>query len=250
MHPILFKLGPLALRSWGFMLLIGFVLGYWLAIKRARKYHIPTVFLLDLALYLLLAGIIGGRLIYVLLNFSFYLHNPLQIIAIWNGGLSFYGSFGAGVLTTLVFCKRRNISFFKMADLITPSLALGYAFGRIGCFLNGCCYGVPTNLPWGVIIPGAFFGEPVHPVQLYAFVANIIFLFVLLWFDNKKKSVDGQTFTLYVMLYAFYRALAEILRKGATAQILVDGITQGQVASIIIFFIGVYIWQSLKKRKE
>lgn len=249
MYPILFKIGPLALRSWGFMLLIGFVLGYWLAVKRAEKYNIPKAVLLDLALYLLLAGIIGGRLVYVLLNINFYAHNPLQIIAIWNGGLSFYGSLGAGVLTTIVFCRRRGISFFRIADLLTPSLALGYAFGRIGCFLNGCCYGVPTNLPWGVRFPGVFFGEPVHPVQLYASASNFLFMFVLLWFDKRKKA-EGHTFALYMMLYSFYRGLAEILRKGATAQTLFDGITQGQVASVVLFFIGVYLWLRLQKRKE
>jgi Prolipoprotein diacylglyceryltransferase len=87
MHPILFKIGPLAVRSWGAMLLIGFILGYWLAIKRAGKYSIPKSALLDLSLYLLLAGIIGGRFVYVLLNWRYYLHNPFQIIAIWNGGI-------------------------------------------------------------------------------------------------------------------------------------------------------------------
>lgn len=250
MHPILFRIGPLALRSWGLMLLIGFLLGYWLAVKRASRYGVPKSMLLDLALYLLLAGIIGGRLVYVLLNLPFYVSNPIQILAIWNGGLSFYGSLGAGVLTTLLFCRRRGIGFLQIADLITPSLVLGYAFGRIGCFLNGCCYGVPTTLPWGVKFPGVFFGEPVHPVQLYASAANFLFMFLLLWFDKEKKKVTGQTFSLYMMLYALYRILAEILRKGATAQILFDGMTQAQVASIILFFIGVYLWVKLGRKKE
>jgi len=247
MHPILFKIGPLAVRSWGAMLLIGFILGYWLAIKRAGKYSIPKSALLDLALYLLLAGIIGGRFVYVLLNWRYYLHNPFQIIAIWNGGLSFYGSLGAGVLTAIAFARRRNINFWHLADLLTPSLALGYAFGRIGCFLNGCCYGVPTNLPIGVRFP--FDLIPRHPVQLYAFAANILFMFVLLWYD-KRKTATGQTFALYMMLYAFYRFYAEILRKGATAEILFDGITQGQVASLVLFLIGVYLWLRLTRAKR
>ncbi len=250
MHPILFKIGPLALRSWGLMLLIGFALGYWLAVKRAQKYSVPKEYLLDLALYLLLAGIIGGRLVYVMLNISFYIHNPLQIVAIWNGGLSFYGSLGAGVITTIVFCRRRGISFFQMSDLITPSLALGYAFGRIGCFLNGCCYGIPTNLPWGVRFPSVSPGEPHHPVQLYAFVANMVFLLLLLWFDGKRKKTQGQTFSLYMMLYPFYRILAEILRKGETAQILFDGITQAQLASAILLLVGVYLWLRLGREKK
>jgi phosphatidylglycerol:prolipoprotein diacylglycerol transferase len=229
------------------MLLIGFILGYWLAIKRAEKYSIPKSALLDLALCLLLAGIIGGRLIYVLLNLPFYLHNPIQIIAIWNGGLSFYGSLGAGVITAIAFARRRNINFWYLTDLLTPSLALGYAFGRIGCFLNGCCYGVPTNLPIGVRFP--FDLIPRHPVQLYAFAANILFMFLLLWYDKRKKTT-GQTFALYMMLYAFYRFLAEILRKGATAEILFDGITQAQVASLVLFIIGVYLWLRLIRAKR
>lgn len=250
MHPILIKIGPLALRSWGLMLLIGFLLGYWLAVKRGEKYGVSRQNLLDLALYLLLAGIIGGRLVYVLLNITYYASNPIQTIAIWNGGLSFYGSFAAGVLTVYIFCRKRGIDFLEMVDLLTPSLALGYAFGRIGCFLNGCCYGVPTKLPWGVRFPGAFLGEPVHPVQLYAFLANIVFMFVLLWFDEKKKRHSGQTFFLYMMLYAFYRFLAEILRKGATADILFDGITQAQMASIILFLVGGYLWWRAERQKE
>jgi phosphatidylglycerol:prolipoprotein diacylglycerol transferase len=229
------------------MLLIGFILGYWLAIKRAEKYSIPKPALLDLSLYLLLGGIIGGRFVYVLLNWRYYLHNPFQIIAIWNGGLSFYGSLGAGVLTAIAFARRRNINFWHLADLLTPSLALGYAFGRIGCFLNGCCYGVPTSLPIGVRFPFDFI--PRHPVQLYAFAANILFMFVLLWYD-KRKTATGQTFALYMMLYAFYRFLAEILRKGATAEILFDGITQAQIASLVLFLIGVYLWQRLIKEKR
>ncbi|MBC7329588.1 prolipoprotein diacylglyceryl transferase [bacterium] len=248
MYPIIFKIGPLAVRSWGTMLLIGFILGYWLAIKRAEKYSISKSAILDLALYLLLAGIIGGRFVYVLLNLRFYFHNPIQIIAIWNGGLSFYGSLGAGVLTAIIFARRRNVNFWQLADLLTPSLTLGYAFGRIGCFLNGCCYGVPTSLPIGVKFPTVFPPEPRHPVQLYAFAANILFMFLLLWYD-KRKSAAGQTFALYMMLYAFYRSLAEILRKGATAEILLDGITQGQMASLVLFIIGVCLWLRLKREK-
>jgi len=232
------------------MLVIGFLLGFWLADRRAGKYGISRVTLFDLALYLLLAGVIGGRIVFILLNIPLYIHNPLQMIAIWNGGLSFYGSLGAGVLTTLLFCKRRGIGFYQMADLLTPSLALGYAFGRIGCFLNGCCYGVPTTLPWGVRFPDVFFGEPVHPVQLYAFAANLLFMFILLWFDREKKKVPGQTFVLYMLLYAFYRFFAEILRRGATAQTILDGITQGQVASVILFLIGAYLWTRLTRKRE
>jgi phosphatidylglycerol:prolipoprotein diacylglycerol transferase len=228
------------------MLLIGFILGYWLAIKRAEKYSIPKSALLDLSLYLLLAGIIGGRFVYVLLNLRDYLQEPIRIIAIWEGGLSFYGSLGAGVLTAIAFARRRNINFWHLADLLTPSLALGYAFGRIGCFLNGCCYGALTNLPIGVKFPSD--NLPRHPVQLYAFAANILFMFVLLWYD-KRKTATGQTFALYMMLYAFYRFLAEILRKGATAEILFDGITQGQVASLVLFLIGVYLWLRLTRAK-
>lgn len=248
MFPILFKIGPLAVRSWGVMLLIGFVLGYWLAVRRGKKYGISSDVLLDLVLYLLLAGVVGGRLLYVLLNLSYYIRYPLEIFAIWNGGLSYFGSLGAGVAVAILFGRKRGIPFFRLADLLAPSLALGYAFGRIGCFLNGCCYGAPTHLPWGVRFPNSPYPyEPLHPVQLYAFAGNILFMFLLLKVDAKKKF-EGQTFVLYVLLYCIYRFLAEILRKGYTAFVLVDGLTQAQVACIVFFLLGIYLWKRLEKR--
>ena len=176
-------------------------------------------------------AIVLSRLVFVALNWGDSSHRLLDIVGIWReGGLSFHGGLLGGILATLLYGRLHKLSFWVMADLLSPGLALGYALARIGCFLNGCCYGEPTKLPWGVVFPGIT-TDPCHPTQLYSSLGSLLILGILLAVRG-RLTARGQLFPFYLMIYSVMRAAIEMLRKGYTATVLFDGVTEGQVASV------------------
>jgi phosphatidylglycerol---prolipoprotein diacylglyceryl transferase len=245
MRPTLFQLGPIPLRSYGVMMMIGFLVGLYRAVRVARKRGIDTSFVADACLYSLLAGIIGARLVFILLNWSEFHGHLGEALSIWQGGLSFHGGVILAIGVVYLFVRAKRLEFMEIADLLAPSLSIAYAFTRIGCFLNGCCYGVPTNLPWGVKFPDL--PGPVHPTQLYSSAAGFL-IYLALTRVEKWKKPKGFVFTAYVALYCVYRFLIEILRKGATAEVAAWGLTQAQIASVVIFVVAaVALWKLRRK---
>ena len=247
MHPILLKIGLISIKSYGFMLMIAFLAGLFWANKEAKREGIKFEQLVDLTLYIIIGGVVLARLVHVFLEYKHYSDYPVDILKVWSvGGLSFHGGVLGGVIATVLYAKRHNIHLWKLADMLTPSLALGYAIGRIGCFLNGCCYGVPTKLPWGVKFAGAT--SAVHPTQLYASAAGLILFFVTLHLGRAKKY-DGQIFYSFLIFYSLYRFLIELLRRGASAKLLLDGLTQAQIASVVIIIGSVVMLRFLSSKK-
>lgn len=247
MHPTLFHLGPLPIRSYGVMVLIGFLLGLWYATSRARQLHehhpddkgIPSsenVF--DYAIAALVLAIIGARVLYVLLDYSEFRGHPIDMLKTWTGGMSIYGSIVVGIAWTWIYCKRKGFRFGVLGDMLAPSFALGYAFGRIGCFLNGCCYGHACSMPWGVRFvsegPWPTLTPPSHPTQLYATAFNLAW-FALLHAWSKRRHPEGALFVGYLAMYSIYRYIDEEFRKGATASIMAFGLTHAQAFSLIVF---------------
>jgi phosphatidylglycerol:prolipoprotein diacylglycerol transferase len=234
LHPVLFHLGSLAIHSYGVMLMLGFLAGIWLSSRQARKLGLPSDLPVDLSVWLLLSSVLLARLTYAALNWGDYASRPLDILQVWKeGGLSFHGGLLGGVLAVLLFSRRARISFWLLADMLSPGLALGYAIARVGCFLNGCCYGAPTCLPWGVVFPGLT-TEPAHPTQLYASLGSLLICLLLLRLQSRLRA-QGQLFLLYLMLYSVLRLIMEIFRRGASAQELFTGVTQAQAASLALF---------------
>ena len=168
MLPELFNIGGFPIRSFGVMLLIGFAAGTWLAVKRAEKYGIDKEALTSLAVWAVLMGVLGSRVLWVLQEWGYYSKNPADILKITEGGMTSYGGILGGLATVLIWCKRTGVRFPVVFDLVAAPGLVMHGFGRIGCFLNGCCYGSPCELPWAVTVhPEA---GPVylgHPAQLY-----------------------------------------------------------------------------------
>ena len=240
MHPILFKIGPMIIYSYGAMIAAAFLISIYFA-SRSIVGAGNNEKILDLGLVLLISGIIGARLLYVLVEAKYYKANPLEIIMIWKGGLIFYGGFIAAFVCCWIFLKKNKMPILRTCDHIIPYLALGQAIGRIGCFFNGCCFGKPTNLPWGMIFPvGSIAGDVypgihIHPTQLYSAYTNFLIFAILLLFRNWKKF-DGQILYLYFILYSVSRFLIEFLRAD-NPQILL-GLTISQVICVVLFLTG------------
>jgi len=247
------KLAPIYVHSWGVMLLIGLAAGTWWLTKTGRNYGFELEDWIDFALVILLSGVGGARLLYVLLHLHEYGSAPMTILYVWQGGLAFHGGVVGGIIGGYIFARTRQISFPLLADLSAPALALGTAFTRIGCFLNGCCYGTECHLPWAVVFPpiteaGAG-GIPRHPTQLYAVVANAV-IFAVLAKLAPRVRVRGNLFLLYLVLYSIYRFLIEFFRRGASAVVFAPlaPLTQAQTASIVIG-LAALAWMLLRRRR-
>jgi phosphatidylglycerol:prolipoprotein diacylglycerol transferase len=248
MFPRILELGPFTLYSFGLMVILGFGTGMWLAARLARRRGLPGDAFVDAAVIILFASVAGARLLFVLLNWKEYSQHLSEVAALWRGGMSFHGGVIAGVAAGVFYMRRHKIPVLAMADAAAPGIALGYAIGRVGCFLNGCCYGGPTDLPWGVHFPGTIPGQHLHPTQIYATLANLVLCAVLARAYLRPHRL-GQIIALYVAGYSLYRFLIESLRKGYTADVLAFGFTDAQVFSVVTFAAGAIWWLWLQRNR-
>jgi phosphatidylglycerol:prolipoprotein diacylglycerol transferase len=250
--PIIFSLGPLHVRWYGLMYVLGFLASYYLVRRQIREYKYQPLadHFENLNLVLILGVVIGGRLGYVLFyNLPYYLEHPLEIFATWSGGMSFHGACLALIVGGWIFCRKNNIDFWKSADIYTATLPIGLGLGRIGNFINGELYGRVTDLPWGMIFPGGGH-QPRHPSQLYqAFLEGFV-LFVILWSVHKKpwhKSrywPHGSIIALFLIGYGSLRIVVEYFREpDRQVGYLFGLITMGQLLSGFMVVSGLLIWK-------
>jgi phosphatidylglycerol:prolipoprotein diacylglycerol transferase len=219
MFPILVKIGPLTIHTYGFMMAVGVALGLWFIYVQAKKAGLDANRIMDAAFYTIIVSLIGAKLMLFVSNISYYVAYPRELFALARSGGVFQGGLTFGVIYALWYFRRKKIPTWPTADLIAPALALGHGFGRIGCFSAGCCYGSECSLPWATVFNNAYASEltgvrlhtPLHPVQLYEAVLNFInfgVLFVIL----KKKKFDGQVFAFYIVNYSVIRFFTEYFR--------------------------------------
>jgi len=249
MLPVLFKIGPFTLHSWGLMLFLAFAAAVLRGMRRANRYGIRVEAFQDAALIGLIGGIVGGRVGFVVQNLGHYLKAPAEIPAIWTGGMTSFGGLIGGVGAGLLAARRKGLDLRDTADLSAVSIAIGYTIGRIGCFLNGCCHGSRCSLPWAVDFhpDGGPATGPVHPAQLYSAAAGLAIYFVLLRVE-KHRRFPGQVILTFAILYGIYRFLVEFVREGATAEVLAAGLTTGQIASIAVSVAGAALWAGARRR--
>ncbi len=249
MHPIITKIGPLYVYSYGLMVAIGFAVATLLAYRHADEFGINKERIIDLGIVMLAGGIIGARIVYIALNYQYYIRNPLEIINLTKGGLVWYGAFISGMIAAAWFVRKNKISFWNAADLFAPYIALAQAFGRIGCFLNGCCYGsvAPSNFMLTVIFPE----EAVlrYPTQVFSAIA-LLLIFAILRIWQKKRHFVGEIFLGYCLLYSMKRFGVEFFR-GDYPKILF-GLTISQLISATLFIICsiIFIYRILKWKRS
>lgn len=253
MHPVLFKIGPLTIHTYGVLVAAGFFLGISLAIRQARKEGISSDKILDLGFYMLLSAIIGSRFFFVLIHPTFYFKNPIEILKIWEGGLVFYGGILFAIPTAVWYIKRNSLAIWTTADLFAPSLAIAHAIGRLGCFSAGCCYGkTAESLPWAVTFTDpqslALIGVPLHPTQLYESAGELM-NFLILIILRRYKSYNGQLFLTYMLLYSVLRFIVEFFRGDVDRGFISSQLSLAQGISIMMFIGAVIGIVVLKRRK-
>jgi phosphatidylglycerol---prolipoprotein diacylglyceryl transferase len=212
--PIIVRIGPLALRWYGLMYVFGFVASYLLAIYQTRKkaVKIDRAQIDDLYFYMILGLIVGARFGYVVFyNLKSYASNPLEIFAVWHGGMSFHGGLIGVCVAAYVVMRKRKLDFFSTADLIVPTCPPGLFFGRMGNFINGELFGQPSTVPWAMVFPQGG-SVPRHPSQLYEALLEGLLLFVILWIYKDRKKRHGDVLALFLILYGVFRIFCEFFR--------------------------------------
>ena len=243
--PVIIKIGPLSMRWYGLMYIFGFASSYLLTIYQLKKkpsLKINKTAIDDLYFYLILGLIVGARLGYILFyNLGFYIDNPLEILVVWHGGMSFHGGLIGTFIAGYFVIKKWRISFFTVADLIIPTCPIGIGFGRIGNFINAELLGKPSTVPWAMVFPQGG-GVARHPSQLYeAFLEGFV-LFVVLWIYKNYKKHEGNVFALFLILYGAFRIFCEYFREPDQQVGYIFGIfTMGQILSSIMIIIGLLL---------
>lgn len=246
MHPVVFRVFGRDIPSYGAMLVLGFLAAIWFAARRAGRYGMDKEKVLDLGILLLIAGVVGSRIGWVLQEWKSYADHPITAVYVWEGGLTFHGGLILAIVAAVWWCHRNKVSFWQIADLMSAPLAIGYAVGRIGCFLNGCCGGAPCDLPWAVRFPGDSIGH--HPSQLYAMALNLVIFGVLVWMEKRRKF-EGQLFAALLVMQGLYRFLVEYTRAGSSSTYLIPGwLTDAQAVALAIALAGVVVYVVLARR--
>ncbi len=261
------SIGDFHLHTYGIMQAIAFITVVFLMIKEGERLKIDKDIIYDFIFYIIIGEIIGARIWFVVENWSLFKYSPEDIIKIWQGGLTFYGGFIGGVIGGLLYIKIKKLNFNTFADLVGTYLPIGIGIGRIGCFLNGCCYGkvcswglpYPTKqsppayieqLQKGLIDPSAQFTLPVIPTQLISTTDMLITFFLIYFYKKSKYYIKGTVFPVFLILYGIHRFFIDFLREYTGNALILKIITLSQFTSIILIIIGIIWYYKLYKIKK
>ncbi|NTU42143.1 MAG: prolipoprotein diacylglyceryl transferase [Nitrospirales bacterium] len=248
--PEIFRVGPLAVRWYGLMYLLGFIASYSLVRFQVKKKDLSLgrEFFESLYTGLVIGLLLGGRFGYVLFyNLPFYLQNPLDIFAVWHGGMSFHGGLIGSIFAGYIVCRTAKVDFWRVTDLVVVTVPIGLGLGRLGNFINGELYGRVTNLPWGMIFPD---GGPLprHPSQLYELFLEGIVLFIILWIAKDRMKRPGNLSALFLIFYGLFRSIVELVREpDVQVGYFMGFVTMGQILSTAMILLGLAIIYLRKK---
>ncbi len=262
MFPVLFKIGPVSLHMYGLAIAIGFLIVLWLMQRDAKKLGISADSISEMAFGVLFWGTVGTRLLHIIMyseNYSWT--DPIGWIAIWNGGLVFQGAIPAGILYAWLALRKRNIPFWIMPNIVMPYIPIAQAFGRMGCFFNGCCHGALTTVPWALSFPPgspasarypgldpSSWSQHVHPTQIYSVVLLLSMSAIMLLLRARWNPFAGYMFPVYFILYGIKRFIVECFRGDGNPTNYGFGVlTNQQVFCIFFILFGIALFAYMKK---
>jgi phosphatidylglycerol:prolipoprotein diacylglycerol transferase len=254
MHPILFESGSITIYSYGFCIAVGALLGFlYMYLQGKKEFGLTFDQSNNLFIMLVMAGVIGGKLFLIFEEPSLYLHQPKKLIS--GSGFVFYGSLLLAIPIMLWYFKKIKVSVPGMLDVMAIVTCIVHGFGRIGCFLAGCCYGIPTDSFWGVIFTDTKcqaepLNTPLHPTQLYE--ATLIFsIMTVLWLFKSRKKFNGQLFLLYLMTYAFGRGVLELFRGDIQRGFVIEDIlSNSQFISLLVIATALFFYVRLRRKSN
>jgi phosphatidylglycerol:prolipoprotein diacylglycerol transferase len=244
MFPRLLELGPVTIYTYGVLLAAAYLLGLKLAMVRAKQRRLDQNRVLDLGIYIIIAALIGAKLLLLATDFGRYTSSPRELLNLAREGGVFYGGLILAVVVAIWYIRRVGLPLWTTCDVFAPGIALGHVIGRFGCFFAGCCYGRPTNVPWAITFTNEFAGlnsgtplnVPLHPTQLYEAGAEAVILALLLATEPRGRKFPGRTFWLYLLLYAVSRFVIEYYRNDPRGSLVLLNVTfsTSQVISLIL----------------
>jgi phosphatidylglycerol:prolipoprotein diacylglycerol transferase len=257
MFPELITIGPLTIHTYGLLVALGILAGVGLAENLYRRSGGERGRVMDMALIVVICGLIGARLLFILINFTYYASNPLETVMVWKGGLVFYGGLLGGILALLGCIRLYRLPLWHILDIGAAAIALGHGLGRLGCFTAGCCYGRVTDLPWAVTFSDPrclavdILGQPVHPTQLYSFIFLAGLTGFLVWLHPRRKF-PGQGAAAYLVLYGLFRFGVEFFRSDPRGSLSLLGTTlaTSQWISLLAVLAGVVIYLLLARKNR
>lgn len=254
MHPILIEFGFMDFKifTYGLLVATGFFSGILLAAWLSKQEGLDPQKTLDLCFYIAVSALVGGRLLYIIVEYKYFLANPVEVLKFWKGGLVFYGGLLGAGLTAWLYLKKHRLPVWKMADILAPGVAIGHSIGRWGCFFAGCCYGKPTDGPLGVVFTDpkslAPLNVPLHPTQIYLSLNLLIIFGVLMWL-RKHKKFDGQVFWVYGILYSIGRFIIEFFRGDDRGFAVEEALSTSQFIGIFVLVFSIFMLVRLSKQK-
>ncbi len=240
MDPVAFEIFGVSVKWYGVIIALAVLIGTFLAERETKRQGLSEETLLDFLIYAIPLSVIGARLYYVAFSWSDYKDNPIKILHFRGGGLAIHGAIITAIVVAIIFCNKRGLDFWTLADICAPSLILGQAIGRWGNYINQEAHGGPTDLPWGIMVDGI----KVHPTFLYESIGNLLVFGFLLWYRKNKSKVSGEIFLLYIGLYSLVRFFVEGLR---TDSLMIGSIRTAQLMSVVFVVVAFY---AIKKRRS
>jgi phosphatidylglycerol:prolipoprotein diacylglycerol transferase len=239
-YPELFSIGPITVYTYGVLLAASYLLGLRLAMWRAKTWGLDANRVLDLGIYIIIAALVGAKLLLLLVDFDHFRQNPMELLSLARSGGVFYGGLILAVAVAFWYIGKHRMPFWTTTDVFAPGIALGHVTGRLGCLAAGCCFGRPTDLPWGITftnpLAASLVGTPLnvrlHPTQLYEAGAELLILIVLLATEKRWRPFAGRTFWVYMLLYAISRYIIEFYRNDPRGMLF--GISTSQVISLVL----------------
>jgi phosphatidylglycerol:prolipoprotein diacylglycerol transferase len=252
------NVGPLIMPTYGILLVLGMLAGLWIVTRQARKAGLVPEIISDMAVYAIIAGLIGAKVLLLVVEWPFYSRNPRELLSLFQSGGVFYGGLLGAIPVAFWYAHRHQLDGWKTADVLAPGVVVGQAVGRLGCFMAGCCYGRPTDVPWAVTFTdlyanrnvGTPLDTPLHPTQIYESLACFLILGILLWMAPRKRF-HGQVVLAYVSLYAVARFVIERFRGDAIRGFVLGGrLSTSQAIAIAMVVAAALVLPYLVRRKR
>lgn len=243
MHPVLFEVGGIPINTFGVMIAIGIMIANLIFRKRALIYGISSEMAWDLGFWLIIFCTLGARITYIFLNLSYFIEHQNEFFTLRFEGLTSYGTIITGIPVLLYWSKKHKISLVNLLDAISVPFLIGHAFGRIGCFLNGCCYGCYSKSSWGILFP-KIDNQPHYPTQLYDTVLTLLAVFLVTFLEKRQYLKQTQSFYLSLFFYNVIRIFEEIWRQGpgGTSSTVIAVFSLAQLVSIVLVILSILLF--------